>query len=166
MSTNNQLSSSRFSSPIPPTTMSPSKISVRGSGCRRKEVSKHTDTANPANTGGLGMSAPNGGTMDIELLRQIFSGIDSNLDGIIDVGEFYLSLKNTSLEDSALALFNKVDKDKNGQLTMTELITHLFPFAEEDDIDNILAWVKNGDIGTKIWGSGEEESEYAAMFRR
>ena len=69
--------------------------------------------------------------MDVELLRQIFSGIDENMDGVIDVGEFYLSLKATSLEDSALALFNKVDKDKNGQLTMHELIQHLFPFAEE-----------------------------------
>jgi hypothetical protein len=44
---------------------------------------------------GLGMAAPGGTPMDLELLRQIFSGVDSNLDGVIDVGEFYLSLKNT-----------------------------------------------------------------------
>lgn len=96
--------------------------------------------------------------MDVELLRQIFSGIDENMDGIIDVGEFYLSLKSTSLEDSALALFNKVDKDKNGQLTMQELIQHLFPFAEGEDVENILAWVKNGDTGpSTIFKEGEEE---------
>ena len=52
---------------------------------------------------------PKGG-MNIELLRQIFAGVDENMDGVIDVGEFYLSLKSTSLEDSALALFNKVDR--------------------------------------------------------
>jgi hypothetical protein len=120
--------------------------------------------------GGAGMveeKKEGGPTMDLELLKQIFSGIDSNLDGIIDVGEFYLSLKGTGLEDSALALFNKIDKDRNGQLTMKELVLHLFPFAGDDDIENIMAWVKDGS-GTAtqgIWSAGEEEDEFKKMFR-
>ncbi|GMI22330.1 hypothetical protein TeGR_g4081, partial [Tetraparma gracilis] len=120
--------------------------------------------------GGAGMveeKKEGGATMDLELLKQIFSGIDSNLDGIIDVGEFYLSLKGTGLEDSALALFNKIDKDRNGQLTMKELVLHLFPFAGDDDIENIMAWVKDGS-GTAtqgIWSAGEEEDEFKKMFR-
>jgi len=107
-----------------------------------------------------------GPTMDLELLRQIFGGIDSNLDGIIDVGEFYLSLKGTGLEDSALALFNKIDKDRNGQLTMKELVLHLFPFAGDDDIENIMEWVKDGAAPASkgIWAAGEEEDEFKKMF--
>ena len=88
------------------------------------------------------------------------------MDGVIDVGEFYLSLKSTSLEDSALALFNKVDKDKNGKLTMKELVLHLFPFAGDDDIQNILAWVKNGDpTKAGVFKEGEEEAEYRELFK-
>ena len=71
------------------------------------------------------------------------------------------------LEDSALALFNKIDKDRNGQLTMKELVLHLFPFAGDDDIENIMAWVKDGS-GTAtqgIWSAGEEEDEFKKMFR-
>ncbi|GMH65991.1 hypothetical protein TrLO_g8833 [Triparma laevis f. longispina] len=137
-------------SPIPPNSSAPSK--------RSKRIDAASPRGKSMNTGG--------GTMDVELLRQIFSGIDENMDGIIDVGEFYLSLKSTSLEDSALALFNKVDKDKNGQLTMQELIQHLFPFAEGEDVENILAWVKNGDTGpSTIFKEGEEEDEYRSLFR-
>ncbi|GMH98199.1 hypothetical protein TrVE_jg14248 [Triparma verrucosa] len=139
-------------SPIPPNSSAPSKRS------KRIEAA-----CSPRGAGSLGSG---GGTMDVELLRQIFSGIDENMDGVIDVGEFYLSLKSTSLEDSALALFNKVDKDKNGQLTIHELIQHLFPFAEEDDIENILAWVKNGESSpAQIFTAPEAEAEYRALFR-
>ena len=215
----------RTTSPIPPATTSPSKRSHMLKRLRGKQSG--INTISP-----VGGGHKHKGLMDIELLKQIFSNMDTNLDGIIDVGEvslaqsseqiltgtgreargvggegggtatpakplplrariesafptltnactlppppsplshmhmqFYLSLKSTSLEDSALALFNKVDKDKNGQLTMKELITHLFPFAEDSDLDNILAWVKTGDDPRQIWTEGEEEKEYKAMFR-
>ena len=49
---------------------------------------------------------------------------------------------------------------------MKELVLHLFPFAGDEDIQNILAWVKNGDpVNNGVWKEGEEEAEYRDLFK-
>ena len=89
------VSGGRFSSPVPPETLSPTKQTVRKVKTQYRPQATSTKQDEKEVHSGLGMAAPGGTPMDLELLRQIFSGVDSNLDGVIDVGEFYLSLKNT-----------------------------------------------------------------------
>ena len=119
--------------------------------------------------GGGGGGAGNGALPDSRLLKDLFAKMDEDLSGLVDVGEFYLSLKGTSMEDQALNLFNAIDKDRNGTVTMLELIKHLYPFAGDEDVKDLLNWVKNGDDAVvknaDFWGEGEQDEEIKKMFK-
>ena len=163
--------SPKVKTPNPP--VSPPSKNVSYSPVKRNNVTGQGgggETNKQLNMGSNSMPDP-------ALLRNIFVGMDSDLDGIIDVGEFYLSLKGTSMEDQALTLFNQMDKNRDGSVSMYELIKHLYPFAGDEDVEDLLVWVRSGGSGDSkkkgetnaeqngFWSDGEQDNEIRSMFR-
>jgi len=158
---NNNANVMTLTHPTPPKTTSTSKTPVP----RQKKQNPETNNDEEKRK----HKSEQAGMPDTRLLKDLFLTMDSDLSGTVDVGEFYLSLKGTSMEDTALNLFNAVDKDKDGQVTIYELVQHLYPFAEEDDVEDLVKWIKSGEDMTaskdsSFWSEAEQDDEIRTMF--
>mmetsp|Transcript_17181 Transcript_17181/g.49850 ORF Transcript_17181/g.49850 Transcript_17181/m.49850 type:complete len:427 (+) Transcript_17181:80-1360(+) len=78
------------------------------------------------------------------VLKEIVMALDSNEDGQLTVDEFkpaFYKLNPTGTEEQMHKLFNSMDKNKNGSITMHELATHYgFTFTRDGKLQSKLSY--------------------------
>jgi len=95
----------------------------------------------------------------------------SDGSGTIDASEFGASSawRASNLPEIASSLFDSLDKDGSGELTLDELVKVVFPYASDREVAEMVAFAHRKDTSRKETApppmTREQEEEYKAIFR-